>query len=72
MANQCWDLLRTSEIGRLAVSIRNQPDIFPVNFVVDHGIVVFRTAEGTRLADAVLGESVAFEIDGYDAAAGDA
>ena len=63
---------RRSEVGRLAVSIRNHPEIFPLNFVVDHGTVVFRTAEGTKLAAAVLGESVAFEIDGYDAAAGDA
>jgi uncharacterized protein len=33
---------------------------------------VFRTAEGTKLAAAVLGASVAFEIDGYDAAEGEA
>ena len=68
----CWDLLRSCDVGRLAVSIQNQPDIFPVNFVVDHGTVVFRTAEGTKLAAAVLGEAVAFEVDGYDAEAGDA
>ena len=71
-ANQCWDLLRSSEVGRLAVSIGNHPDIFPVNFVVDHGTVVFRTAEGTKLAAAVLGKAVAFEVDGYDADAGEA
>ena len=46
----------------------NQPDIFPINYVVDHGAVVFRTAEGTKLAAAVLGQGVAFEIDGYEAA----
>jgi hypothetical protein len=62
--HQCWDLLRSQEVGRLAVAIANHPDIFPVNFVVDHATVVFRTAEGTKLAAAVLGESVAFEIDG--------
>jgi uncharacterized protein len=71
-ANTCWELLRRSEVGRLAVSIRNHPEIFPVNFVVDHGTVVFRSAEGTKLAAAVLGKSVAFEVDGYDAAAGEA
>ena len=71
-ANTCWELLRRAEVGRLAVSICNQPEIFPVNFVVDHGTIVFRTAEGTKLGAAVLGESVAFEVDGYDAAAGDA
>ena len=71
-ANICWELLRSSEVGRLAVSLGNHPDIFPVNFIVDHGTVVFRTAEGTKLAAAVLGESVAFEVDGYDAEAGEA
>jgi uncharacterized protein len=71
-ANTCWELLRSSEVGRLAVSIRGRPDLFPVNFIVDHGTVVFRTAEGTKLAASVLGEFVAFEVDGYDAEAGDA
>jgi uncharacterized protein len=70
--NTCWDVLRSSDVGRLAVSIGNRPDIFPVNFVVDHGTVVFRTAEGTKLAAAVLGQAVAFEVDGYDADAGEA
>ena len=71
-ANTCWDLLRAAEVGRLAVAVGTQPDIFPINYVVDHGTVVFRTAEGTKLAAAVLGRGVAFEIDGYDADAGDA
>jgi uncharacterized protein len=69
---ECWDLLRNAEVGRIAVSIMNHPDIFPINYVVDHGSIVFRTAEGTKLAAAVLGASVAFEIDGYDAALGEA
>jgi len=71
-SNVCWDLLRSAEVGRLAVSVMDRPDIFPVNFVVDHGTVVFRTAEGTKLAAAVLGRAVAFEVDGYDAGVGDA
>jgi hypothetical protein len=70
--HRCWDLLRWAEVGRLAVSIMDQPDIFPVNFVVDHGTLVFRTAEGTKLAAAVLGRAVAFEVDGFDAAEGEA
>jgi nitroimidazol reductase NimA-like FMN-containing flavoprotein (pyridoxamine 5'-phosphate oxidase superfamily) len=68
----CWALLRTADVGRLAVSIADHPDIFPVNFIVDHGTVVFRTAEGTKLAAAVLGQAVAFEADGYDAVSGEA
>ena len=70
--SRCWTLLRQAEVGRLAVAINERPDIFPVNFVVDHGSVVFRTAEGTKLAAAVLGRAVAFEVDGYDAGSGEA
>ncbi len=70
--HECWQLLRDHEVGRLAVAITNHPDIFPVNYVVDHGSIVFRTAEGTKLAASVLGAAVAFEIDGYDAEAGEA
>ena len=70
--DKCWPLLREAEVGRLAVAAGDHPDIFPINFVVDHGTVVFRTAEGTKLAAAVLGCSVAFEIDGYEPASGEA
>jgi uncharacterized protein len=68
----CWTLLRSAEVGRLAVAIADQPDIFPINFVVDHGTVVFRTAEGTKLAAAVLGRAVAFEVDGFERERGEA
>jgi hypothetical protein len=70
--DQCLALPRSTAVGRLAVAINGEPDIFPVNFTVDHGSVVFGTAEGTKLAAAVLGPAVAFEVDGYDLAAGEA
>jgi hypothetical protein len=63
----CWALLRTAQVGRLAVSVGNEPDIFPVNFAVDHGSIVFRTAEGTKLAALTVSPTVAFEADGYSA-----
>ncbi len=69
---ECWSLLRREEVGRLAVSIADHPDIFPINYLVDGENIVFRTAAGTKLAAAVLGRGVAFEIDGYDPIAGDA
>ena len=68
--SECWELLGEAKVGRLAIAIAGHPDIFPINYVVDeHGQVrsiVFRTAPGTKLAGAVLGRSVAFEIDGYE------
>jgi nitroimidazol reductase NimA-like FMN-containing flavoprotein (pyridoxamine 5'-phosphate oxidase superfamily) len=70
-ANACWALLRSQEVGRLALSIDGRPELFPVNYVVDHGTVVFRTAEGTKLAGAV-DHDVAFEADAYEAGTGEA
>lgn len=64
--NQCWEYIRQAPIGRLAVIADQHPEIFPINFVVDRGSVVFRTAEGTKLRAALEGAAVAFEVDGYD------
>jgi hypothetical protein len=64
-ASDSWALLRQARVGRLALIVDGHPDIFPVNHLVDHGTVVFRTAAGTKLAGAV-GHTVAFEVDGYD------
>lgn len=69
--SESWGLLREAVVGRLAVMVDEQPDIFPVNYLVDHGSIVFRTAEGTKLATSV-GRLVAFEVDGYDPASGEA
>jgi nitroimidazol reductase NimA-like FMN-containing flavoprotein (pyridoxamine 5'-phosphate oxidase superfamily) len=68
----CFDLLRGQTVGRLAVVDHGHPEIFPVNYVVADDRVVFRTAAGTKLDAAVVGPDVAFEIDGLDAAAGEA
>lgn len=70
-AATCWELLAAHTVGRIAVSIAGQPDIFPINYAVHTlpGVgnsLLFRTAAGTKLAGAVLGPWVAFEIDGVD------
>lgn len=61
----CWGLLRQGTFGRLAVVVGKKPDIFPVNYVVDHGTIVFRTDTGRKLS-AAANRPVAFEVDGYD------
>jgi len=63
---ECWTLLDRNTVGRLAVDIAGQPDIFPINYVVDQETIVFRSGAGTKLAGAVLNRHVAFEIDGYE------
>ena len=64
--SECWKLLRTATTGRVAVVRDGVPDVFPVNHVVDHGTVVYRTHVGL-LFRATLHHDVAFEVDGYDA-----
>jgi hypothetical protein len=65
-ANACWDLLRGVSVGHLAVLVDGHPEIFPVNYKVDHGSVVFRTGEGTKLHAAARPTAVALEADGTD------
>jgi nitroimidazol reductase NimA-like FMN-containing flavoprotein (pyridoxamine 5'-phosphate oxidase superfamily) len=68
--HECWELLRTVSVGRLAVLVDGHPDIFPINYTVDGGTVVFRTGHGTKLAGASGGAPVALEADGVDAVSG--
>ncbi|MFC9964526.1 pyridoxamine 5'-phosphate oxidase family protein [Nocardia ignorata] len=63
--NECWALLRTAEVGRLAVWVDDHPDIFPLNYAVDHGTIVFRSARGTKVSAALSDAPVALEVDGY-------
>lgn len=63
---ECWELLASESVGRLAVDVGGRPDIFPVNYVVDDRTLVFRSGPGTKLAGAVLGRHVAVEIDGLE------
>jgi len=63
---ECWNLLSRSQLGRLAVAVRGEPDIFPVNYVVDGPRVLFRTAPGSKLAEISINPQVAFEVDEYD------
>lgn len=65
---EMWALLRATPMGRLAVSAAGELDIFPVNYVVDTGSLLFRTAAGTKLLELTVNASVAFEIDGHDEA----
>ncbi len=57
-ADECWRLLRTTSVGRLAVSVSDMPDIFPVNYVVSNGHMLFRTAPGSKLAHVAVNKQV--------------
>ncbi len=63
--DECWELLASQQFGRLAVAPAGQPDIFPVNHLIDAGRILFRTAEGSKLVSVVVNSHVAYEVDGY-------
>jgi nitroimidazol reductase NimA-like FMN-containing flavoprotein (pyridoxamine 5'-phosphate oxidase superfamily) len=64
--HESWAMLRMVSVGRLAVLADGRPDIFPINYTVDGGTLVFRTGEGTKLAGSSKGAAVALEADGVD------
>jgi nitroimidazol reductase NimA-like FMN-containing flavoprotein (pyridoxamine 5'-phosphate oxidase superfamily) len=64
-AQECWELIASRPIGRLATAVDRHPDIFPVNFVVDGESIVFRTAEGSKLFSLTINQTVAFEVDDW-------
>ncbi|HVS05814.1 MAG TPA: pyridoxamine 5'-phosphate oxidase family protein [Candidatus Dormibacteraeota bacterium] len=67
---ECVRLLKSQHLGRIGIVGRDgQPLIFPVNYFFDEGVVVLRTDPGTKLELAPEAR-VSFEIDGWDAAAG--
>jgi nitroimidazol reductase NimA-like FMN-containing flavoprotein (pyridoxamine 5'-phosphate oxidase superfamily) len=64
--DECWELLSRVSLGRLALNVRNELDIFPINFVTHGGALLFRTAPGTKLAELTANPRVVFEADEYD------
>jgi uncharacterized protein len=64
--DDCWALLERGALGRLALTAAGVVDVFPVNYAVDGRRILFKTSEGTKLAELTVHEQVAFEIDGVD------
>lgn len=67
-AEECLDLLRAEEIGRVSTSLRALPVVLPVTYTMDGDRIVFRTNVGTKFHAATRGAVVAFEIDDFDRA----
>ncbi len=61
---ESWHLLASADLARLAVSIDDGVDIFPINYVVADRVIFFRTAPGSKLMDLTAHPIVALETDG--------
>lgn len=65
--DECRRLMATVGVGRLVFHEAGLPAVRLVNFVMDDGAVVFRTAGGQKFGAALRGDVVGFEADDYDA-----
>ena len=68
--DESWDLLSGVHLGRLVTTVGGRAEIFPVNYVVQRGTVLFRTAEGTKLFTAMMNSQVLFEADDHNVVGG--
>lgn len=62
--DQAWKLIEGTKHGRLVVTVAGEPDIFPVNYAVNHRKLYLRTAPGNKLAELTINSKVLFETDG--------
>ena len=62
-ADDCYRLLREQSLGRIGLKLANEFVILPVYYAVVDRDIAFRTDPGTKLAAAVMGMRVAFEVD---------
>jgi hypothetical protein len=65
-AEECWEHLHYSSLGRLAVADRNGDIlVLPVNFTVEGATIMFRTAPGAG-RDHLDRGPVTFQVDAVD------
>jgi uncharacterized protein len=62
---ECLEILGQHSLGRMAIVVDGQPQIFPVNYAMSGRIISLRTAAGSKLRHAPTSK-VCFEIDEYD------
>jgi len=54
------------QVGRLVITVGNEPVVFPLNYAVDGDAIVFRTGVGTKLTG-ITRSLATFEVDDIDA-----
>ena len=62
----CWQLLKSAALGRVALVRAGLPSIVPVNICATDGAVWVRTGPGALLDAALAGEVLSVEADDVD------
>lgn len=67
--DECTAKLSAGCVGRVGLIAEGSPHVLPVNYAADAtGEILYRTTAGSLLAS-VGGQSVVFEVDGFDQSA---
>lgn len=59
---QCWDVLESSDLAHLAVSVRDRPDIYPISYLAHKRKLYLRTSEGGKLLEMAINNLVALAV----------
>ena len=64
--HDCWKLLHSTSICRVAIADGGAVENFPMNFVTTNGTLLMRTGSGTKLSSFADGKVGAVEADGMN------
>ena len=63
---ECWALVKGTDLGRLAFEMEGWPLVLPVNYHVDGDDIVIRSDPGRKLAAARRQVQAALQVDSID------
>jgi uncharacterized protein len=61
--SECFRLLNSAGVGRIAVTSASLPLVLPLSYVMDGDTIVVETGRGNPLESATAGAVVGFEVD---------
>ncbi|HPU39264.1 MAG TPA: pyridoxamine 5'-phosphate oxidase family protein [Microthrixaceae bacterium] len=64
--DECRRLLDVQPVGRIGFVQDGSPVILPINYILDGGLIVFRSGRGSKLDMAMMGRPVCVEVDSWD------
>lgn len=65
-SGECYELLASRSVGRVAFVVDGAPSVAPVNHRVDGDDIVFRTSPHSELGRSMAHGPVAFQVDEFD------